>query len=64
MAARLILIHSPLVGPASWELVAADLAGRGYEVSVPDLTGTVAAEHQETAHARPSRGPRWPRTYG
>jgi hypothetical protein len=43
MAARLLLIHSPLVGPASWDLVAADLAERGYEVSVPDLTGTVAA---------------------
>jgi hypothetical protein len=42
MAARLLLVHSPLVGPASWDLVAADLAGRGYEVSVPDLTGTVA----------------------
>ena len=43
MAARLLLVHSPLVGSASWDLVAADLAGRGYEVSIPDLTGTVAA---------------------
>ena len=43
MAARLLLVHSPLVGSASWDLVAADLARRGYEVSVPDLTGTVAA---------------------
>ena len=43
MAGRLLLVHSPLVGPASWDLVAADLAGRGYEVTIPDLTGTVAA---------------------
>jgi hypothetical protein len=43
MAARLLLVHSPLVGPATWALVAADLAGRGCEVSVPDLTGTVMA---------------------
>lgn len=43
MAARLLLVHSPLVGRATWDLVAADLAGRGYQVGVPDLTGTVAA---------------------
>lgn len=43
MVARLLLVHSPLVGSGTWDLVAADLAGRGCEVSVPDLTGTVAA---------------------
>ena len=43
MSARLVLVHSPLVGPGTWEPVAADLAGRGFQVSVPDLTGTVAA---------------------
>jgi hypothetical protein len=43
MVARLLLVHSPLAGPATWDLVAADLAERGYEVSVPDLTGTVTA---------------------
>jgi hypothetical protein len=43
MVARLLLVHSPLVGPATWEPVAAELAGHGYEVGVPDLTGTVAA---------------------
>src|SRR6266566_7553551 len=43
MGARLLLVHSPLVGCATWDLVAADLAGRGYQVGVPDLTGTVAA---------------------
>lgn len=43
MTARLLLVHSPLVGCATWDLVAADLAGRGYQVGVPDLTGTVTA---------------------
>jgi hypothetical protein len=43
MGGRLLLVHSPLVGPATWEMVAAVLAGRGYQVGVPDLTGTVAA---------------------
>jgi hypothetical protein len=43
MAAGLLLVHSPLVGCATWDLVAADLAGRGYGVGVPDLTDTVTA---------------------
>jgi Alpha/beta hydrolase family len=43
MVARLLLVHSPLVGRATWDQVAADLAGEGYEVGVPDLTGTVTA---------------------
>ena len=43
MGARLLLVHSPLVGRGTWDLVAAELAGRGYQVAVPDLTGTVAA---------------------
>jgi hypothetical protein len=48
MVARLLLVHSPLVGTATWDLVATELAGgdlaEGYgEVRVPDLTGTVAA---------------------
>ena len=43
MATRLLLVHSPLVGSATWDLVAADLAGRGGKVGVPDLTGTVEA---------------------
>jgi hypothetical protein len=41
MAARLLLVHSPLVGCATWDLVADDLARWGYELGVPDLTGTV-----------------------
>jgi hypothetical protein len=43
MAARLVLVHSPLVGASAWDLVAADLARDGHELSLPDLTGTVAS---------------------
>jgi hypothetical protein len=43
MADRLVLVHSPLVGCSVWEPVAADLAGCGYELSMPDLAGAVAA---------------------
>ena len=43
MAPQLLLVHSPLVGVATWDLVAADLAGHGWDVAVPDLTGTIAA---------------------
>jgi hypothetical protein len=32
MATRLLLVHSSLVGPATWGLVAADLARRGAKV--------------------------------
>jgi pimeloyl-ACP methyl ester carboxylesterase len=41
--ARLVLVHSPLVGRRSWEPVAKDLAGDGYGVAVADLAGTVTA---------------------
>jgi pimeloyl-ACP methyl ester carboxylesterase len=40
--ARLLLVHSPLVGCAAWEPVAKDLAGQGYAVTVPDLASAVA----------------------
>jgi hypothetical protein len=43
MDARLLFVHSPLVGPGTWDLVAADLAGRGYQVGGTDLTGTLTA---------------------
>jgi hypothetical protein len=38
MVTRLSLVRSPLTGPETRDLVAADLAGRGYQVDVPDLT--------------------------
>src|SRR5215472_6994872 len=43
MGARQLLVHSPLVGRTTWDLVGADLAGHGYQVAAPDLTGTVSA---------------------
>jgi pimeloyl-ACP methyl ester carboxylesterase len=43
MQARLLLVHSPLVGRGTWEPVADDLAGDGYAVTVPDLAGAIAA---------------------
>jgi pimeloyl-ACP methyl ester carboxylesterase len=43
MKARLLLVHSPLVGCGTWEPIAKDLAGDGYPVTVPDLAGTVTA---------------------
>jgi hypothetical protein len=43
MGARLLLAPSPLVGGATWEPVATDLAAAGYTVTVPDLAGTLAA---------------------
>jgi hypothetical protein len=43
MQARLVLVHSPLVGCRTWEPVADDLAADGYAVTVPDLAGAVAA---------------------
>jgi hypothetical protein len=41
--ARLLLVHSPLVGCGTWGPVARDLAGNGYAATVPDLGGAVAA---------------------
>jgi pimeloyl-ACP methyl ester carboxylesterase len=43
MQARLLLVHSPLVGCETWAPVARDLAGDGYAVTVPDLAGAVSA---------------------
>ena len=42
-ATRLLLVHSPLVGPASWDLIAPALAEPGRDVTIPDLSSTIAA---------------------
>ena len=39
----LVLVHSPLVGPSTWQPVAADLNARGYPVVVPTLTAMADA---------------------
>jgi hypothetical protein len=43
VAELLVLAHSPLVGPRTWELVAREMTGRGWQVRVPDLRPTVEA---------------------
>lgn len=35
MTARLVLLHSPLMGPSVWQAVAADLRGRGVDADAP-----------------------------
>jgi hypothetical protein len=40
---RLLLVHSPLVGPASWDLIAPALTEPGRDVTIPDLSSTIAA---------------------
>jgi pimeloyl-ACP methyl ester carboxylesterase len=39
-----MLVHSPLVGPRTWEPVAGELRGRGYPVVVPALRADETAE--------------------
>ncbi|MDQ0378332.1 alpha/beta hydrolase [Amycolatopsis thermophila] len=34
-----VLVHSPLVGPATWQGVAAELRARGHRVATPSLLG-------------------------
>jgi len=37
-----VLLHAPVLGPASWTPVAGELARRGHRVSVPSLAGFTA----------------------
>ena len=60
---RLLLVHSPLAGPASWDLIAPALAEPGRPVTIPDLTSTIAAgppwcSRQAELIARAAAGPR------
>jgi pimeloyl-ACP methyl ester carboxylesterase len=43
MPPRIVLLHSPLVGPATWRPVAEQLAARGAAVEVPSLLRVEAA---------------------
>jgi hypothetical protein len=43
MVGRLLLVHSPLTGPQTWDAIAPHLAEPGRPVAIPDLTSTVAA---------------------
>jgi len=42
MALALTLVHSPLVGPVTWDVRAAALIDRGREAWIPDLTWAVS----------------------
>jgi hypothetical protein len=42
MAELFVLIHAPVLGPASWAPVAEELARRGHQVSIPSLAGFTA----------------------
>jgi len=58
VAAAIVLIHSPLVGPATWGWVAEELVARGRQVTVPSLVGAAAAGNWEAyveAAAAPAR---------
>ncbi len=39
---KLVLLHSPLVGPGTWRTLAPLLRAQGYEVAVPDYSGEMA----------------------
>ena len=51
MTSLWVLIHSPLVGPATWRLVAEELRRRGEEVLVPTLSDDEAAAPYWQQHA-------------
>jgi hypothetical protein len=60
----LVLVHSPLVGPLTWEPTAKRLRQLGYPVRVPSLAGIVGGAPAELSQhllalARGDRLPRW-----
>lgn len=46
----LVLIHSPLVGPGTWELVADELRRHGRETVIPSLLGVAEAPVPQWRH--------------
>jgi pimeloyl-ACP methyl ester carboxylesterase len=46
-----VLIHSPLLGPASWSLVAHELQRHGHEAVVPSLRGIASAPEPQWRYA-------------
>ncbi len=45
-----VLVHSPLVGPGTWALVAEELRCQGHEAIVPSLLGVAAAAAPQWRH--------------
>ena len=50
MADLVVLLHAPVLGPASWAPVAAELTGRGHQVAVPSLAGFAAGGPPYAGH--------------
>ncbi|GAB3578314.1 hypothetical protein GCM10027445_45350 [Amycolatopsis endophytica] len=48
-----VLVHSPLVGPATWQGVAAELRARGHRIAMPSLLGALTGD-----------GPYYPKVVG
>lgn len=44
ISSAFVLVHSPLVGPLTWSLVAEELRQRGYDVRVPALHDSPASQ--------------------
>lgn len=47
---RFVLIHSPVVGPSTWSLVARELKHRKQEINVPSLQGMATCEVPRWRH--------------
>jgi pimeloyl-ACP methyl ester carboxylesterase len=45
-----VLVHSPLVGPSTWSLVARELQRRGHQVVVPSLLGPARTPPRSWRH--------------
>ena len=43
MRVAIVLVHSPLVGPSTWQLTARALRRLGLSTTIPDLTGVASA---------------------
>jgi hypothetical protein len=46
-----VLVHSPVVGPTTWSLVARELQRRGRDSAVPSLLGVAGAPSPQWRHA-------------
>src|SRR5690349_3425313 len=44
MTVKLVLLHSPLVGPGTWRLLAPQLRARGFEIAIADFRADMACD--------------------
>ncbi|WP_418907337.1 hypothetical protein [Glutamicibacter endophyticus] len=64
MSVTYLLVHSPLVGPATWDALAADLRADGHRVTIPDLRDTLEGGPPYCARQVAAAGPRGPQRGG